>query len=119
MNIKKIAWLLLIFFALSANAMAAKIPSCKNGVVPSSEKDDLRNARVEAVAGRGTVFNNNEGILPALSLNEIYREYDLGVPRIGGRGAHRAVLLVLGGSKLKVLAQYYTDSHYRSFCQLQ
>ncbi|HEY8036684.1 MAG TPA: ribonuclease domain-containing protein [Methylobacter sp.] len=119
MNIKKCVWGLLVFFALSANAMAAKIPLCKHGV-PSSEKNDLRDARIEAVNGQGTVFNNNENRLPGLSHNEIYREYYLGADKTGGAGTHRAVLLVLeGDKKFRVLTQYYTVDHYRNFCQLQ
>lgn len=119
MNTKKCVVGLLVLMVLSANAMAGKIPFCKVGIPSGQEKEDLRTARFEAVAGRGTVFNNDEKILPALSKNETYREYDLGSDRFGGRGAHRAVLRVLGGAKLKVIGQYYTDDHYEQFCELQ
>lgn len=96
----------------------AKVPICKNPV-PAAEREDYRNAKVEAVAGRGTLFNNAEGLLPGAAANQVYREYDLGRDQAGGRGAHRLVMLVQGGSKNVILDQYYTPTHYQSFCQLQ
>lgn len=109
---------LLLCVGASSVFAGGKIPVCKS-VIPAEEREDYRDAKVEAVAGRGTVFNNNEKLLPAAGKNETYREYDLGMNQAGGRGAHRLVLLVLGGEKNQVLDQYYTDTHYSSFCEVR
>ena len=109
------------------HAGAAPVPDCKSGpskTLPTpqdSEYDHYRNAKVKAVAGpRGNrEFDNRERLLPGTARNEVYYEYDLGKDGFDGRGADRAVLLVLtGNDKRKVLESYYTRDHYGSFCRI-
>lgn len=114
---------------LSSHAFAAKIPDCgkrePSKTLPTpqnSEYDAYRNAKTSAVAsGPGnTVFNNNEGRLPAAGKDEVYYEYYLGIGGDGGAGSHRAVLLVqTPKGKRKLVERYYTQDHYASFCSLK
>lgn len=57
----------------------------------------------------GGVFGNREGHLPQRERG-FYREYTVGTPRLGHRGARR---IVTGGNPPRVY--YYTDDHYESF----
>ena len=89
-------------------------PSKSNG-----ELDNFRTAKVNAVGGAGlTVFNNNENKLPAAGKGETYYEFDLGANGFGGRGAHRAVILVLAGKKNTMVHSYFTQDHYATFCEI-
>lgn len=116
---------LLILAALLASTnsviAAQRMANCPDMPPRGVERDNLRDARMLAVDGKGTVFNNNEGLLPAAGRGEVYREYDLGGPRDGNnRGAHRAVLRVQEGKdRGRIQAQYYTQDHYRTFCIIQ
>ncbi|CDG81549.1 ribonuclease domain-containing protein [Janthinobacterium agaricidamnosum] len=112
----------------SSYSYAAKIPDCgkrePSKTLPTpqdSEYDAYRNAKTKAVAGGpgNTVFNNNEGRLPAAGKNEVYYEYYLGIGGDGGAGSHRAVLLVQTSGKRKLVQRYYTQDHYASFCSLK
>jgi hypothetical protein len=98
-------------------AHAGSIKDCgsKGPSKSTGEYDHFRDAKIKAVAGQGTVFQNNEGILPRVGQNQTYYEYDLGKDGLGGRGAHRAVLLV---QKSVILNSYFSQDHYASFCRI-
>jgi ribonuclease T1 len=103
------------------NVAAKNIEQCgKRGPSQSTgELDNFRDAKVNAVQGtRLVVFNNNERRLPKAGRNETYYEFDLGRDGFGGRGAHRAVILVQEGSKNKILKSYFTQDHYATFCAI-
>lgn len=117
----KLAVILVSTQLMAFNAVAKNVEQCgKRGPSKSTgELDNFRDAKVNAVQGTGlVVFNNNERRLPKVSRNETYYEFDLGRDGFGGRGAHRAVILVQGGSKNKVLKSYFTQDHYSTFCSI-
>lgn len=117
----KLAVILVGTQLMAFNAVAKNVEQCgKRGPSQSTgELDNFRDAKANAVKGTGlVVFNNDERRLPKVSKNETYYEFDLGRDGFGGRGAHRAVILVQGGSKNKVLKSYFTQDHYRTFCSI-
>ena len=77
---------------------------------PEFVKEAIRELRYEISTGHPTVFNNAEGRLPAAGRGNTYYEYDVGMDRGGGRGAHRIV--ALAGSGKELIALYYTNDHY-------
>jgi ribonuclease T1 len=105
-----------------ATALAKGPDSCGKGGPSKSngEYEHFRDAKDAAVRGIGlTVFHNNENKLPAAGKNELYFEFDLGADRFGGRGAHRAVLLVQTSAKRnRVIKSYFTQDHYSTFCEI-
>jgi hypothetical protein len=113
----RILLLLLTSVCIAPMAQAASIKECgaRGPSKSNGEYDHFRDAKIEAAAGRGQVFANNEGILPGAGKNQSYYEYDLGADGFGGRGAHRAVLLV---QKRAVSKSYFTQDHYASFCKI-
>jgi len=125
MNFKlmtKIAIVLISSQLIAFNTHAKDPVSCgKRGPSKSTgELDSFRNAKVSAVNGTGLViFNNNEKRLPRAGHNETYYEFDLGQDGFGGRGSHRAVLLVQTGAKNRVLKSYFTQDHYDTFCTIR
>ena len=117
----KLVSILVISQLIAFNIFAKNIEQCgKRGPSKSTgELDNFRNAKVNAVQGAGlVVFNNNERRLPNAGTNEAYYEFDLGRDGFGGRGAHRAVILVQKGSKNKILTSYFTQDHYSTFCAI-
>jgi guanyl-specific ribonuclease Sa len=77
---------------------------------PAFVKEAIRELRFEITNGHPTVFNNAEGHLPPAGRGNTYYEYDVGMDRMGGRGAHRIVALASANKDL--IALYYTNDHY-------
>lgn len=119
MNTKLCMGGLLVLLVFSANAMAVAL--CTPGTPNDRrEKSDLDDAKISAVQREGHIFSNNERQLPGTNRNEVYYEYTLGQAWGDGAGKHRAVLLVLlGQDKRRVIKQYYTSDHYRTFCEIR
>lgn len=59
----------------------------------------------------GTVFQNREGLLPAMP-SGYYREFTVPDPKAGDRGARRIVAGRAG-------ERYYTEDHYDSFVRIE
>jgi len=124
MNIKLLTKLVVILITsqlIAFNTVAKNVDQCgKRGPSKSTgELDNFRDAKVNAVQGtRLVVFNNSERRLPKVGKNETYYEFDLGRDGFGGRGTHRVVILVQGGSKNKILNSYFTQDHYSTFCSI-
>jgi len=106
-----------VTFSFATIAHAGKIPDCgvRGPSKSTGELDNFRDAKIEAVAGRGAVFGNNENLLPSAGKNQTYYEYDLGQDGFGGRGSHRAVILVQSGV---IQDSYFTQDHYATFCKI-
>ncbi len=81
-------------------------------------REARREARYASTTGGGTtIFNNNEGRLPRAGRGQHYIETDVGRGR-HDRGRRRIVSLVQtsGG---RVLRQYITEDHYRTFSEIR
>ncbi|KAB1502428.1 ribonuclease [Corynebacterium sp. 320] len=63
----------------------------------------------------GKHFGNYEGLLPKQH-SSYYREYTVKTPGLNHRGERR--LVVGGGTKTDPDVWYYTDDHFKSFCEI-
>ena len=76
--------------------------------------DDIEAGGPFEYAGKdGSTFQNREGLLPD-ERRGYYREYTVETPGSHDRGARR---IVTGGGETDPEVWYYTDDHYRSFCE--
>lgn len=93
------------------------IDACRDGDLPG-ELDEVTD---DVEAGGpfdypykdGSTFQNREALLPDEERG-YYREYTVETPGSSDRGARR---IVTGGGETDPEVWYYTDDHYRSFCE--